>query len=227
VTIRLAQRRTIWWPTGWGWGCLSGLIIAGLSLWWFGSEAFLSSTHRVRPDLLVVEGWIGIEGLRSAKTEFESGGYRYLVTTSGVTENHWGDQQWIYAKEAAKVLIRAGIPDSRIIVAIPLETGSQRTFESASATWRILQARGITPLDLNVFTLGPHARRSRLVFAKVFGSNTRIGDIGWMPASYSRQSWWQSSERASDLVKENAGYLYERLFNSGRSSNSPAGTLAH
>jgi hypothetical protein len=227
MTFRLAQRRTLWWPTGFGWCCICSLLIAGISLWWFGSEAFLASTYRVRPQILVVEGWIGTEGVRSAKDEFESGGYRYLVTTSGLTENHWGDEHWIYAEMAAKELLRAGIPASQIIVAVPLETENQRTFESASATWRALQARGIMPIDLTVFTLGPHARRSRLVFAKVFGPSTRIGGIGWMPASYSKQSWWESSERASDLVKENAGYLYERLFNSGRSSNSPTGMVAH
>lgn len=217
----------IWWPTTWGWACLNCILFAGLSLWWFGSEAFLAATHRVRPDILVVEGWIGTEGVRSAKHEFESGGYRYLVTTSGVTENHWGEEHWIFAQEAAKELIRDGLPASRILVAVPLETESQRTFESAAATWRVLQAHGIMPIDLTIFTLGPHARRSRLVYAKVFGPNSQIGGIGWIPASYRGQSWWQSSERASDLIKENAGYLYERLFNSGRSSNSPGDMVAH
>jgi hypothetical protein len=33
--------------------------------------------------------------------------------------------------------------------------------------------------------------------------------------------WWQSSERAKELLIESAGYLYEVLFNSGRSSNTP------
>jgi hypothetical protein len=34
--------------------------------------------------------------------------------------------------------------------------------------------------------------------------------------------WWQSSERARELLTETAGYIFEALLNSGRSVNSPA-----
>jgi hypothetical protein len=225
VNLRLAQRRTLWWPTALGWCCLIALLSGVTVFWCFESEAFLATTQRVNANVLVVEGWIGSEGVQAAETEFESGHYRYVVTTNGLTENHWGDQRWVYAEMAAKELIGDGVPANRIIIAAPLETPSQRTFESAAAVWRMLAARGITPVALNVFTQGPHARRSRLVFAKVFAPGAHVGVVAWMPADYTGSHWWQSSERATDLLKENAGYLFERLFNSGRSSNRPTPAL--
>src|SRR4029077_8696711 len=97
----------------------------------------------------------------------------------------------------------------------------RRTFESAVAAWRALQAVGIHPRTVNVFTFGPHARRSRLVFAKADGPGTDVGVIGWIPSGYVALPWWQSSERARELLAETAGYLYEVLFNSGRGSSAP------
>jgi hypothetical protein len=33
--------------------------------------------------------------------------------------------------------------------------------------------------------------------------------------------WWQSSERAREMITETAGYLFEAILNAGRRSNSP------
>jgi len=60
-----------------------------------------------------------------------------------------------------------------------------------------------------------------LVFAKVDGPGTDVGVIGWIPSGYVVVPWWRSSERARELLEETAGYMYEVLFNSSRSSNSP------
>src|SRR5262249_31161001 len=112
-------------------------------------------------------------------------------------------------------------PEEKIVVAPANDSESQRTYESAVAVARALRVRGIHPKCLNVFTLGPHARRSRLVFAKVFGPETKVGVIAWEKADYDSMPWWRSSERARELIPETAGYFFEVLLNSRRSS-SPA-----
>jgi uncharacterized SAM-binding protein YcdF (DUF218 family) len=219
--LRLVRRRTVWFPT-----CLGSILIASLLLisvtWWFGSgESFLSLTQRLPAHVLVVEGWIGRPGIRAAVAEFGQRGYQYIVPTGGLTSGRWEDEPASYAEMAAGEMIRSGVPKERIIVATPKNTESHRTFESAVAVWRALQAAGIQPKTVNVFTFGPHARRSRLVFAKVDEPGTDVGVIGWIPPGYVAVPWWRSSERARDLLEETAGYMYEVLFNSGRSSNSP------
>ena len=114
--------------------------------------------------------------------------------------------------------MRSGVPEEKIIVAPSRDTERQRTYESAVAVFRALEARGIHPKTLNVFTLGPHARRSRLVFAKVLRPGTEVGVVDWIPSDDQTSPWWQSSDRAKDLLTETAGYVYEALFNSGRAS---------
>jgi hypothetical protein len=73
------------------------------------------------------------------------------------------------------------------------------------------------PTAINIFTAGAHARRSRLVYEKVFGSEVKVGAISWAPADRATSiAWWRSSERTIVLTKETVGYLSELLFNSGR-----------
>jgi uncharacterized SAM-binding protein YcdF (DUF218 family) len=172
-------------------------------------------------EVLVVEGWIGREGMRAAGVEFAQRGYQYIVAAGGQNSDRPKEDPSSYAEMAASELIRSGIPKEKIIVAPARDVKSQRTYESAVGVWRALRAKGIQPKSLNVFTYGPHARRSRLVFSKVYGPETEVGVISWVPSDSEALPWWRSSERAREMITETAGYLFEALLNSGRRSNSP------
>ena len=220
--LRLFQRRTIWCPTFLGWLSILVLLTSPLVWWYNCGESYLSLTRRLPADVLVVEGWIGRNGIRAAAAEFEERGYKYVVASGGeVTGGGWAQGGWSYAEAAKRELISLGVPEDRIIVAFGGIAETQRTYESASSVWRALQARGIHPTALNVFTWGPHARRSQLVFAKVLGPGVQVGVIAWTPFSYQASPWWRSSDRARELLTETAGYVYELLLNSGRPANSP------
>ena len=220
MTLNLFKRRTIWWPTRWGWAGLSAIFGIFAALWCLEAEPFLSQTERQPADILVVEGWIGIEGITAAKAEFEGGGYRFIVAAGGMSGNRWDRRQWSYATEAEELLLRLGLPRDQVILATPQDVQSHRTFASAVAVVRTLQSRGLQAKAINIFTLGAHARRSRLVYAKVQQPGTEVGVISWIPPGYYSGPWWRSSDRALELIKESVGYLFEVLLNSGRLSNS-------
>ena len=185
-----------------------------------GSGSLGLLTQRLPAQVLVVEGWIGREGVRAAAAEFDQRGYQYVVVTTGLTADGREEHRGSFAEMAKQELIRLGISEDRIIFAPACDAKGQRTYGSAVAVWRALQRRGIRPKALNVFTLGPHARRSRLVFAKVYGVETQVGVVAWIPSDYGVVPWWRSSGRTKCLLKETIGYPFEILLNSGRSSNS-------
>jgi uncharacterized SAM-binding protein YcdF (DUF218 family) len=198
------------------------LLIIGAALcscWWFLGESFLSLTKREQGDILVVEGWIGATGISAAKSEFIHGNYRTIITTSGLSGERWDKQRWCYATEAEEQLLRSGIPKEQLIRAIPADSDAQRTFESAIAVREALHARGLRPISINLFTRDVHARRSRLVYAKVLGPNIKVGVIAWLPPGYETSFWWKSSGRAADMLKETMGYWFELLMNSARTDN--------
>jgi uncharacterized SAM-binding protein YcdF (DUF218 family) len=223
IQLRLLRRRMFWCPTWSGLICFVLLLAAPMLWWWLYGESFLSSTSRLPAEILVVEGWIGRAGVDAAAKEFEKGDYQYVVTTGGLFSGGWEGEPESYAVMAQRELIQSGVAENRIIAAPSNDTKTKRTFESAVAAWCALQTRGLHPKSLNVFTFGPHARRSRMVFAKVCRPEAHVGVISWVPADDDQIGpWWRSSERAKDMLGESAGYLYEVLFNCGRHSNSPA-----
>jgi DUF218 domain len=219
--LSLFRRRTIWWPTWLGFLLVISTTVIALAGWFAYGESFLALSRPLRADVLVVEGWIGREGIRAAVAEYEHGSYRYIVATGGLTSGRWEDEPTSYAAMAARELLRLGVPQESVIVATAQETENHRTFESAVAVSRALHEAGIEPTALNVFTFGSHARRSAMVFAKVNSAGPRVGVIGWVPPVYAREPWWKSSERSRELLEETAGYIYEAFFNSGRHSNAP------
>lgn len=208
-------------PTWTGLLCILATFAVLGATWFNYAESYLTLTYRSQADILVVEGWIGRQGVSAAAAEFSRGGYRYIVCTGSLTSGRWEDKPTSYAEMAAREMIRLGVPQANILVAGAETTERQRTFECAVAVWRTLQNAGIKPEGMNVFTLGPHARRSALVFTKVNWPFTKIGVIGWVPPGAGREAWWQSSDRSRELLEETVGYWYEVLLNSGRNSNSP------
>jgi uncharacterized SAM-binding protein YcdF (DUF218 family) len=219
--IRFFVRRDVWCPTKLG----AAVLLSALALpclWWFNyGERFLAPTNRIaNARILVVEGWIGPEGLRAAKAEFDTHNYDLIVTSGGNpdprSEDNWQRAGWSYAEGAQKQLLRLGVPAGKVVSAPPKETEARRTYRSALMVKETLDSLDGQPKSINVFTLGPHARRSWLVFQKACGPETSVGIIGWEPPVYNAKSWWHSSERAIDLLVQTVGFFFEYLFNSGR-----------
>ena len=217
-TARLFERRTLWWPTRLGALCIILLLGVPAGWWFMYGESFLSLTDRLPAQVLVVEGWIGTDGVRAAAAEFRSGGYRYVVATGSQPNDNrgWQEPGWSYAQGAANELARSGIPSEEIILAPARNTQRERTYESALAVRQKLESLSINSKSINVFTWGPHARRSRLVFAKVEGPGKEVGVVSWTPSGFQASPWWDSSDRAKEFLTETAGYIFEALFNSGR-----------
>jgi hypothetical protein len=184
-------------------------------------ESFFSVTRRLAAEVLVADGWIGRDGIRAAAEEFKLGGYEFIVVSGDMTEER--RKQSDDDLTAEQELVGLGIPKDRIITAPNPQVSRQRTFVSVVAAWKALETRGVRPKVLNLFTLGPHARRSRLVYAKVFGPATQVGVIAFVPPEYEVKPWWLSKRRTLCLLKEFVGYPFEILLNSARSSNSPNG----
>lgn len=214
--MRFFRRRSILLPTVWGWGSLA-LAFGALSLgFWFGTEPFLSLTERVPADVLVVEAWISADAAEFIAAEFRTPGsaYEAIVLVGALSGESWSRNRTDHVRGIRNELLRLGVPAKAIVSVNVADSGTQRTFASAMAARDALSTRPAR--GINVVTRGVHARRSRLVFAKAFGPKVPTGIISWSPAAFAHEAWWQSSLRATDLLKEAAGYAFELTCDSGR-----------
>ncbi len=219
--IRLFIRpRTLPFPTACGWLLLLVLFLAPFAAWCFRGEDLLCRTRRETADVLVVEGWAGEETFEAAAGEFLNGHYRWIVTTGGPSGDPWSRKRWTYAEIARDRLITFGVPGDRIIMAPAPEVSRQRTHEAAVCALRAMTGHNLRPAAINLYTRGAHARRSHLVYAKVFAPDTKVGVISWLPGGAHAGPWWRSTLRAKDLLTETIGYLYEALLDSGRTEDT-------
>ncbi len=211
------REATVRLPTWRSWACLF-LILAALLTGTFVCAGRLLSLNRPVPaNILVVEGWLPDYALQQALAEYRSRHYDYLVTSGGPIETgSFVSRYGTFAALAGETLRRLGLPDTCLIEAPAAKTLRNRTFESAKAVHAKLNELGIEIHGLNVVSGGPHARRTRLVYSRQFGSERRVGVISVAPQDYDPARWWASSEGMTDVTVELLKWAFGLVLNSGR-----------
>jgi hypothetical protein len=169
---------------------------------------FLAVQAPVPARTLVVEGWMADYEIPDLVGEFRRGNYERVYTTGG--EIHWGNAE-NYAEYSAKCLNKAGLPASTIVPVASTGKDWARTYQSATALRKYFEDNKCVPTSLNVITLGPHARRSRLLFERALGHNVTVGVITLRREDYDEQHWWRSSTGIREVISELAAYLYCRI----------------
>ena len=203
------------WRLSWrGWVALlfAGIVLA-LTLQ-YTLYGFLAVADPVPPsECLVVEGWMQADELRQAYAEFKQGGYRLIITSGCRVTDQWDPKLVVtYADWAASKLRRIGVPNDLIQAVPSYVQRKDRTYSSAVAVREWMERQGIHVTQLNVVTEGAHARRSRLLFQKAFGSNVKIGVIPIEDEQFDPAQWWRTSEGVREVLGESIAYIYARCF---------------
>jgi len=209
----LLRRKEKWVLTPLAW-LLLVLAVVGFVIWGRTAiHSFLAQTEPVNADVLVVEGWLPDYALAGAVKEFHSHPYQCVITTGGpldIGEALAGYKT--YAALCAATLSRLGI-DSTKIVAIPApRLQVNRTFASALSLKRWLKISGANLRSFNLYSLGVHTRRSRLLFQKALGDSHPVGSIAAMDFSYDPDHWWWFSSGVEGVIFESVGYLYVKFL---------------
>jgi uncharacterized SAM-binding protein YcdF (DUF218 family) len=172
---------------------------------------FLAITSPVGGQFLVVEGWMPIYAYREAVTEFRKGRYIKIIAAGVIQEdgNGGGDLREHFGGEK---LIKFGVPTDRVVTVSYREIHRDRTFHSAMAVKQWLQDQGLRATSIDVVTVGPHARRSRLLYEKALGDAVKVGVIAIEDPQFDPNHWWRSSEGVRTVVDESIAYLYARVF---------------
>jgi hypothetical protein len=217
VRRRWVRQVTFWLPT---WRLAIPLLLAA-GLVGFGFirqlHPFLSVNQSVPANVLVVEGWMPDYALEQALELSRQGGIDLVIAAGGPVERGALVSGFAtHAELAAQTLRQMGLPNERL-VAVPAEpTYRNRTHVSARSVRAYLAKHPLEVRGINVVSVGPHARRTRLVYRRTLKGLCPVGLIAVPPESYDPGRWWASSEGTKNTVVEAAGWLYERLFGGGR-----------
>jgi hypothetical protein len=209
----LVRRRECLLPTLRGWillllmGLLS--VSAGLRI----VHPFLAVTDPLPGGVLVVEGWVTDYAFEQAIAEFRKYNSRKLYVTGGPLDRGMPLSEYkTYAELGAATLVRLGL-DKNAVQAVPAPWMRQdRTYASAIALRNWLRQHNAMPAQVNVITVGAHARRSRLLFEKAFAGDLRVGIVAIEDRAYDAKRWWTSSNGVRAVFGEMLAYGYARLF---------------
>jgi len=170
---------------------------------------FLAQNAPVGARILVVEGWLGPEELEQAIQTFKNGKYERIVTTGGpVTEWPGVSLGTDYAVLAADYLAHHSVSRD-LIDAVPApRSKKERTFLSAVMFRESAQRLGISLDAVDVFSAGPHARRSRLLFQMALGQKVRVGVLSARPSEFDPDAWWRTSAGVEQMLFQSFGLVW-------------------
>jgi hypothetical protein len=213
AAMSLFSRKQCWVPTLRGWLLLLGIALA-IGIYFIKSvDSFLSVNRPVAAEVLVVESWLPDYAYRGAVEEFQRGKYKYIITTGFTLAEPWLESKYKNAAEFGAANLAAMGVQTNAIIALPAPPEMRdRTYLSALPLRPWLDTR-TPPLNaVNVYTLGAHARRTRLLFEKAVGKNVKVGVFAHPDKYYDAKHWWLSSYGFRKVMDEGIAYLYARLL---------------
>jgi hypothetical protein len=206
------QRRECLLPTWRGWLALLLAVVALAVFSIRGAYSFLAVNDPVDNGALVVEGWLPDYALQQAIKEFRKGHHSEVFVTGGPLETGAPLSEYrTFAELGATTLVRLGL-NTNAVRAVPAPAiRLDRTYASAVALKNWLDSHKVVETNFNIISLGPHSRRSRLLFEKALGKNYKVGVIAVENQEYDTNQWWKSSSGVRTMIDETIAYVYARL----------------
>ena len=177
-----------------------------------GLYPFLAVTKPLSGKILVVEGWMPSYMVKQIAVQFKAGKFEKILVVKplhkGLKPYESGE---FHARYVADNLVEFGIPNDQVEIVFFEPSNKDRTYQSALAANKWLEEHGYGTSVVNVATLGPHARRSRLLFEMAL-KGKEVGVIALNERMYDPEHWWRSSEGVREVLFELVAYLYVKFF---------------
>ena len=167
---------------------------------------FFAISKPLHGDIMVVEGWLHPEELRSALQIYRTGKYSQIVVTGG----H-------FAYNTAKILVSEWQIDPGLVKVVVRDMPNgkferDRTFNSALGLRRWLIETTQKEKKVDIVTRGHHARRSFILFQIALEGVAKAGVIAVPPYNYDPDYWYDSSAGFRSVIGEIIAYIYVKLI---------------
>ncbi len=213
--IRLLKRQQIWTLTSQGWVVILILVVSLILGTITHLHSFLAVNAPIKSaSLLVVEGWVPDYAIKQAKAEFESSSYHLIITTGGPLEKgSYLTGYKNYAEVSSATFIKLGLAPEKLATVPAPAVIKNRSYASVVELQRWLLNSNLKIKSMNLLSWDAHARRSWLLFKKVFSPQITVGVIASSSIDYEPNKWWVSSAGVRTVIDETIAYIYAVVWN--------------
>ncbi len=214
IKLRLISRKTRTRTTPFGKVLILTLIVIISIFTLRGLNKFLSVTDSVSSKTMAVEGFLPDYTLKNVLTTFYNGGYeKMIIIGKPIGQGYYLSGYSTSADLMRGTLIEMGLDSNLIVsVSIPGNVIRDRTYSTGLLLFNWFNTSDPELKNVNIYTFGAHARRSRLLFKKALGDDYEIGIISGEDLSYDQSKWWKSSKGFRTVLNESLAYFYARFF---------------
>jgi uncharacterized protein len=190
------------------------IIIIPMTFFFRGLNDYLSENDSIQSKLLAVEGFLPDYTLKDMLTEFYEGGYeKMIIIGKPIGQGYYLSGYQTSSDLMKSTLIEMGLDSSLMIsISIPETVFRDRTYSTGLLLWDWMNENHYDIKRVNLYTLGSHSRRSRLLFEKALGDDYEFGIIAGKDLSYNHDKWWKSSKGFRTVLNETLAYVYARFL---------------
>ncbi len=208
----LFRKSTCWRPTLLGW---LFILVAMASIFRLSLDLvynYLAIDKPVESKTMIIEGYVPSYILKDAVKTYKDENYDRLIVTGIPIVNYEYVTSYHNTGEATILALKYfGISDTIYLANIPTNVYVDRTYHTAIACKQLFDDNN-WPNDFNIYSVGVHARRSRMMFRKVFGDSFNIGVIAPRDRTFLPVGWWKSSKGFRNVSNEFAATTFVGIF---------------
>ena len=210
--FQLFRKRNCTRPTLLGWVIILLFLAVIFRLSLVAVYYFLAVNNSVNSKTLVLEGFAPTYVVKDALKYYKENEFDRLIVTGIPIVNYEFIAPYKNTALATMTAIRKfGFNDTVYIADIPTNILIDRTYNTAVAT-KMLFDENNWPKNFDIYSVGVHARRSRMMFRKVFGSDYDIGIISHQDRTFDPNHWWRNSKGFRNVSNEFVATLYVMMF---------------
>ncbi len=206
--LKLIKKQHIWLPTPLGLVIITLVLLSNSVFILKNLAHYLAQQQSIKSPILIVEGWISERALQEAIKHYKTANYKIIITTGGPIKTRNSTKHKTYADLAAAYLRNNSLNNSNIKSLPTPESAQNRSFLSAVIVRDWLQKQNIKTKQINLYSQGVHARRTKALYQMAFGNQYRIGINAAKTTEYKLDSWWKSSTGAKTVITETIGLAW-------------------
>lgn len=162
---------------------------------------------------MVLEGWVPTYALQDVLKHYNDDGYDNLIVTGiPITQYEYASDFNYTSQATIAALKHFGFTDTIYEAANPTNIYKDRTYSTAILTKEVFENHPDWEKSFNIYSMGVHSNRTKVLFEKAFTDDYEIGIIAHSDRTFIGEEWWKSSIGFRNVSNEVLALSYTKLF---------------